>query len=105
MQCDTIMFTLIICSTQKNQNRKKATFISTKKEIIKFSQNNQILSEEANVPTNPLYYDEDDEDDDFMPRPIMIKNEPDEDLTFNKPGLKELNSVDCKACKQVSFYW
>uniref|UniRef100_A0A1A9V550 Uncharacterized protein n=1 Tax=Glossina austeni TaxID=7395 RepID=A0A1A9V550_GLOAU len=88
-------------NTQKYQNREKATFISKKKEIIKFSQDNQILSEEENVPTNPLYYDEDDEeDDDFMPRPIMIKKEPDEDLSYNKPGLKELNSVDCKACKQ-----
>ncbi|KAL9901699.1 CTBP-interacting protein [Glossina fuscipes fuscipes] len=87
-------------NTQKCQNREKATVMPIKKEVMKFRQDKQIFSEEANVPTNPIYYDDEDEDDDFMPRPIMIKKEPDEDLSYKKSGLKELNGVDCKTCKQ-----
>lgn len=77
---------------KENQVTNSTTAVSTSK------QQNPLFS------TNDREYDDEEEEDDLMPKPFVVKQEPEVATTSKKLSFKERFNVDCDYCENVSLF-
>lgn len=84
----------------------------TQKKTVIENENLQASTSSSKKPTfqNPLLSNDDtseDEDEDAMPKPIIVKQEPcDMVVTHKKLSLKERFNIDCEECEKVfNFFY